>query len=183
MKEKLDLIYHQHDVVCNQKYNEYPYSLHLKAVVKQVEYYLPYVKSKMNTLDERRQFSAEFSWKVDLILAAAGHDLIEDARMTYNDLVKHLGRFVADLIYACTENKGRNRLERHDDMYFDILSDERWAVFIKLCDIKANVLYSVLMNSSMYNKYQKEFPRLYVKLHKQDEFELIWDDLRELLKM
>ena len=54
---KIEQIYDIHDIDCNQKYNEYPYSLHLKAVVAQVNYYLPLYKSKINEIDPKRYFS------------------------------------------------------------------------------------------------------------------------------
>jgi (p)ppGpp synthase/HD superfamily hydrolase len=165
-------IYAIHDVHCNQKYDKiYPYSLHLKAVVAQAYKY-------KHLIDESIVGDVE-----DIYIAAAGHDLIEDARLTYNDVVQSYGKLVADIIYACTELRGHDRPERHGEEYFLVLSKLRPAVFIKLCDIMANVLYSILTNSSMYEKYQKEFPWLYENLHIVGEFEELWDDLRELLKM
>lgn len=183
MKELLQSIYNIHDIECNQKYNEYPYSLHLKAVVAQVGIYIPLLRHKMNTIDPKRFFGSELSWIQDLQLAAAGHDLIEDARKTYNDVRDVFGSFVADLIYSCTEEKGKDRKERHSDKFFEELSKERWGVFIKLCDIKANILFSILTNSSMYKKYQSEFNHLYSKLYKEGEFDIIWKDIENLLNL
>lgn len=177
MEELLQKIYDQHDVVCNQKYGNYlPYSFHLKAVVAQAEKYSYLLKDK----DE----------KVVAIVGAAGHDLIEDARMTFND-VKELvlnnsflisATQVADIVYCCTENKGRNRDERHSDLFFYNLKQNRLAVYDKLCDIKANVLFSMLTNSTMYNKYNEEFDRLRYQLYIEGEYEPIWNDLTKLLR-
>ena len=186
---KLQRIYDRHDIECNQKYDGvYPYSLHLKAVRAQVRKYCKiFIKDldRINSIDPRRYFPTIDSWLSALELAAAGHDLIEDARWTYGD-IKHLtSSFVADLIRCCTtpDIAGRDREERHNNVFFVRLEEERWAIFIKLCDIIANVLFSLLTNSGMYGKYQKEFPNLYERLYKKEEFDIVWDDLRELLKM
>lgn len=167
--EILKKIYDRHDVYCNQKYDRmYPYSLHLKAVVAQAHRY------KHLILEHERQ---------EVYIAAAGHDLIEDARMTYNDVKQSYGTYVADIIYACTELRGHDRPERHGQEYMDLLKSNRLAVFVKLCDITANVLFSMLTNSSMYKKYQAEFPKVYDRLHKSGEYEELWDDLRNLLEV
>lgn len=158
-KHLVEKCYYQHDIACNQKYgnDDLPYSFHLKAVVAQVEKYFPGNKS--------------------LILGAAGHDLIEDARMTLNDVSVLLGPDVADIIYCCTEEKGRNRSERHSEKFFEELSQNRNAVIVKLCDIMANILYSKLMNSSMYQKYQQEFDNVCDKLYISGEYDTLWEDL------
>jgi len=164
----LQRIYDRHDIYCNQKYDRvYPYSLHLKAVVAQAHIYKHFIPEDLREI---------------VYIAAAGHDLIEDARMTYNEVTQLYGWTVADLIYACTELRGHDRPERHGKEFFGVLKEERLAVFVKLCDIMANVLFSLLTNSSMYNKYKKEFPHLYKELHIVGEYEELWDNLRELLE-
>jgi len=154
----------QHDVVCNQKYDDtLPYSFHLEAVAKQIDLFSDIIREcGLN--------------RNNLICGAYGHDLIEDARMTYNDVVKHSNTEVADIVYCCTEEKGKDRHGRHNHKYFDELKVNREAVFVKLCDVIANVKYSLLTNSSMYNKYKKEYPELRSHLYRsefQDIFEYI----------
>ena len=167
-----------HDIDCNQKYSKsLPYSFHLRAVVSQVREYLDYIN---------------LSYQHPVVIAAAGHDLIEDARMTYNDVFSFLLKeglskpnaiLTTNIIYACTEEKGKNRDERHSDKFFKELAENRLAVFVKLCDIKANVLFSMLKGSSMLSKYKKEFPRVKDKLYIQGEYDRIWEDLENLLKL
>jgi AraC-like DNA-binding protein len=159
-----------HDVKCNQKYGgefELPYSFHLKATAAQA---LKYEK-----LFSIRIFD-------DIFSACFGHDLIEDARMSYND-VKELfdSKIVADIIYACTEEKGHNRGERHSDKFFQELSENRLAVFVKLCDVTANVIFSILTGSGMLGMYKKEFPNLKEKLYIPGEYDLVWKRLEILL--
>ena len=182
----LNRIYEQHDAVCNQTYGgELPYSFHLKAVVAQALRYKKLLR--IQGINKTGGLEAMIYWTDEMIanvtIAAAGHDLIEDARLTYNDVVKLTGSDAAEIIYNCTEEKGRNREGRHSDKFFDEISLNRHAVFVKLCDIMANVLFSQLTNSSMYHKYRQEFPHLKEKLYIAEEYDPIWIDLENLLNI
>lgn len=183
MKEILEKAYYQHDVVCNQKYgNNLPYSFHLKAVVAQVEKYFDIIK--LNKFkDPWVNFQSSERIKEILLRAAAGHDLIEDARMTYNDVKNLFGTEVADIIYCCTEEKGKNREERHSSKFFEDLKKNRLAVYVKLCDIMANVIFSFLTNSSMFHKYKNEFINLRHELYEAGEYEPLWVDLLTILNL
>lgn len=163
-------ISYQHDVVCNQKYNEnLPYSFHLKAVHSMAIKYnnlIPYAKRDI------------------VYIAAFGHDLIEDARMTFNDVKEMLNSWeIADIIYLCTEEKGKNRSDRHNSKFFLELSTNRLAVYVKLCDIMANVLFSLITNSSMIRKYKDEFKTVKDYLYKEGEYDKLWEDLEKLLSI
>lgn len=182
MKTIYEAIWDQHDIVCNQKYDKtLPYSFHLKAVMAQVAIYY-------NLLPKNTPMGV-------CRKAACGHDLIEDARMTYNDTIALLtdksleycltledAKICADIIYACTECRGHNREERHSPEFFQTLKANRLGVFVKLCDIMANVLFSLLTNSSMYEKYQKEFIHLKDELYILGEYDNLWYDLQTILK-
>jgi len=179
MKELLQKIYDQHDIVCNQKYNDYlPYSFHLKAVEVQARKYINLIPLEKTSNDGL--FSKYFPRKW-VVLGAAGHDLIEDARMTYNDVLSLLGVYTANIIYACTECRGHTREEKHCQEFFDTLKENRLGVYVKLCDIMANVLFSLLTSSSMYDKYKKEFPNLKDQLYVEGEYDPLWNDLEKLL--
>ena len=141
----------QHDVVCNQKYDgNQPYSNHLKYVEAQVDKFSHLLSLSDYTL---------------VLQGAIGHDLIEDARVTYNNIVEKAGHEVADIIYACTESKGKNRDERRSKQYYEELGKNELAVYVKLCDIIANVVYSLLTGSSMIEKYRKENSKTYDYLY------------------
>lgn len=169
--------YNQHDIVCNQKYDKIlPYSQHLKYVDDQFNKF-KYI------LKENEPIEGKYIYISGIVMAGcAGHDLIEDARVTYNDIKDLIGKDVADIIYCCTEEKGRNRDERHDLNYYSELGENKLAIFVKLCDILANVKYSILTNSSMYNKHKKEHTKtrefLYIKEY--DEMFAHLDKLFEL---
>lgn len=152
--------YRQHDVECNQKYNDYlPYSFHIKMVIAQHAKFAHLLDS-----EER-------------IITRAGcdsHDLIEDARMNWNAIIalamsygatKSQAERIADIVILCTEfSRGKTRAERKPEEFYIALQSDKLAAFVKLCDIIANSLFSCLSNSSMFEKYKKEFPKLLEKL-------------------
>jgi (p)ppGpp synthase/HD superfamily hydrolase len=161
----LSQIYYIHDNVCNQKYGTRPYSYHLRAVVKNVEKYSYYFKT----------------WLKNAKIAAAGHDLIEDARVSYNEVVELFGYEVANIIYDCTEEKGKDRSSRHGPKYVLGLKNNRRALGIKLCDILANVSHSHKTNSRMLEKYRKEIPKFKSLVYVTGEYEDIWNEIESYL--
>jgi (p)ppGpp synthase/HD superfamily hydrolase len=110
----------------------------------------------------------ETSFRGSVLIATWGHDLIEDTRVSYNDVKNHLGQDAADIIYAVTNEKGKNRKERANDKYYEGIRNTPGAVFVKLCDRIANVQYSKMTGSRMFEMYKKE----------NDDFivQLGWDD-------
>lgn len=173
---------HQHDVECNQKYNKtLPYSFHLNLVAEQAK--------KWIYLIEDKTIGGNESLHNILLYGAWGHDLIEDARITYNDIIN--GDFLrntlsskklADIIYACTELRGKNRDERHGPEYIQGLKDNKCGLFVKLCDISANIGFGILTNSSMVDKYRKEFPKFKEQLY-LEEYKPIFDHIEKQLEL
>lgn len=149
----------RHDYYCNQKYGgDLPYSFHLDAVFAQGEKF----KHLINPSDYTNVVTH----------ALYAHDLIEDARMTYNDIIKACDKYnirraevVADIVYCVTDEKGKNRRDRKNDKYYKDLLKNKYAVFVKLADIAANTLFSKLTGSSMYGMYKKEFLNVKRKLY------------------
>ena len=126
----------------NHKYDHYlPYEYHLRMVVN-------------TAIKFKHLVPAE-----DFGLVHGGcwtHDVIEDCRQTFNDVKEACGEQVAELAYALTNEKGRNRKERGNDKYYANIRDTKYAVFIKLCDRIANVEYSKMSGSRMLEMYQRE---------------------------
>ena len=100
--------------------------------------------------------STQVSTRYACMLACWGHDLIEDTRVSYNDVKEHLGQEAADIIYALTNEKGKNRKERGGVKYYEGIRNTKGAVFVKLCDRIANVQYSKMTKSRMFEMYKKE---------------------------
>jgi (p)ppGpp synthase/HD superfamily hydrolase len=90
--------------------------------------------------------------------------LIEDCRVSYNDVKEQLGQEAADIIYAVTNEKGKNRKERANDKYYEGIRNTPGAVFVKLCDRIANVQYSKMTKSRMFEMYKKENDDFIVRL-------------------
>jgi (p)ppGpp synthase/HD superfamily hydrolase len=88
--------------------------------------------------------------------AVWAHDTIEDTRVSYNDVKNQLGDEVADIVYAVTNDKGKNRKERAGDKYYEGIRNTPGAVFVKLCDRIANVQYGKMTKSRMFEMYKKE---------------------------
>ena len=142
MREKIDWVISQHRDT-NHMYDKYlPYEFHLRMVV-----------------EVAKKFQNLITYGADLesvILGAWGHDLIEDTRVSYNDVKAELGGMAADIIYACSNEKGKNRKERANDSYYSGIRSTPYAVFVKLCDRIANVQYSKMTGSRMFEMYRKE---------------------------
>ncbi len=79
-------------------------------------------------------------------------------------MVQNLGKEEADIIYALTNEKGRNRAERGNDKYYEGIRNTPGAIFVKLCDRIANVQYSKMTKSRMFEMYKKENPEFMSKV-------------------
>lgn len=126
----------------NQKYDELPYTIHLKM-----------------TYD----FGCEYAYLLDekdiepALCACWTHDIIEDTRQSYNDVKKVLGYDVAEIVFALTNEKGRTRAERANEKYYSEIQKSPVATFVKLCDRMANTTYSKTHNQHMIETYRNEF--------------------------
>lgn len=125
----------------NHLYDGKPYSVHLSMVAM---YALKYIDLIPET-------------QYGIIMNACWlHDTIEDCRLTYNDIKEIPGFEVAEMVYALTNEKGKNRKERANEKYYQGIVSVAFARFVKLCDRLANVKYSVDTHSKMIQVYHKE---------------------------
>jgi len=133
----------------NHFYDGKPYSFHLEMVA---------------------DFALRFKDLIDedeLNLALAGcycHDLIEDCRLTYNDIGERFGKDLAEITYALTNEKGKNRAERANVKYYSGITKNKIAHFVKICDRLANINHSVNSGSSMINAYREEHDDFMLKM-------------------
>lgn len=182
MKNFREFIYNQHNIVCNQKYaGTLPYSTHLGFVEAQGEKFIHLVDSG-RLVNKQNHRSVPVSYKDIVRYALIAHDSIEDARMTYNNVLEAVNTekfgnykaavMVADIVYCVTDEKGKDRKGRKNDKYKKELRENELAIFVKLADLTANMLFSKLSGSRMYAQYKKEwieFKKI-MYLHKYDEF-------------
>lgn len=164
-REMVDWIIDQHKNTNHYYDNELPYSFHLKMVVNVYEDFKHLLPENLYTQKEEYHRgcweTTDITHKV-IYFACWGHDLIEDTRVSYNDVKNRLDGSgyvaspIADIIYALTNEKGKNRKERANDKYYEGIRSTPGAVFVKLCDRIANVQYSKMTKSSMFKKYSEE---------------------------
>lgn len=147
-QQKIDWCIQQHENT-NHFYDTYlPYKFHLNMVAQ--------VCKDFKDLITNTHFVSGEDILDKLEICCFGHDLIEDTRTSYNDVVKNLGKFEADIIYALTNEKGRNRKERANESYYKGIRETDFAVFVKMCDRIANVQYSKMTKSDQFEMYKKE---------------------------
>ena len=118
------------------------------------------------------------------------HDLIEDAKLSYNNILAESNKDVADIVLSVTDVPGENRLMRHLLTMPKTVKDYR-AIVLKLCDIHANASYSKANGTSMYKKYVEEYSYrkpifrkaltwYYDEFINKDEALLLWNELDEI---
>lgn len=149
-----------HDIDCNQKYGEdKPYSFHLNMVA---EYAMKW-----------GHMICEYEYHIiPIIFGAYFHDAIEDARVTYNDMMKIAEKYMThyqaviavEIVYALTDEKGRCRAERGSEKHYEDIRNTMYAPFVKFCDRYANYHYSCEVGSRMAKVYEKEMPEFIIKL-------------------
>lgn len=149
----------------NHLYDGKPYEYHLwmvSDIAKMFIHYIPELKR-------------------DHVIGACWlHDTIEDCRVTYNDIKQEFGEELAEITYSLTEEKGRNRKERHNAKYWEGIRATPFATFVKLCDRAANIKHSLETKSSMFEKYRKEHDGFRAALH--DDCNLgLWSYIESLL--
>ena len=135
----------------NQKYDGESYFVHLSSVARYAALYGHNVCENENDI-------------LPLIFGAYFHDSIEDARLTYNDVKAIANKYMtnqqaytaAEIVYALTNEKGRNRAERANDKYYSGIRETPFAPFVKMCDRFANMFYSAMNKSRMIDTYKEE---------------------------
>ena len=132
-----------------QQYGTHPYTYHLEHVVM--------ILNQFGFLLEKH-----------LHIAAWLHDVIEDTNISYNQIRFGFGNDVADIVYAVTNEMGRNRKERYAKTYPKIKTNKD-ALIIKLADRIANIEFSKGANTNFVNMYQKEWDTFKRELYDSDE--------------
>jgi hypothetical protein len=172
----------------NQNYDQvHPYGYHLDMVAKLVQRYGYYVCS-----DEADV--------LPLLFGAYYHDAIEDARRTYNDVLRTARQFMdeeqallaAEIVYALTNDKGRTRAERAGERYYQGIRSTPYAPLVKLADRLANATYSFRhlnekndfagLNAQMKEVYRREMPHFLQSITVSDTDDLRYQLPPEMIK-
>jgi (p)ppGpp synthase/HD superfamily hydrolase len=171
----------------NHFYDTYlPYEFHLRMVNQVAQDFKGILDNTIDyCTDEpyRGRVVGHVTLRDACLMATWGHDLIEDTRTSYNDVKEHLGQEAADIIYAVTNEKGKNRAERGNDKYYEGICNTKGAMFVKLCDRIANVQYSKMTKSRMFKMYKKENSNFLNKLKyefRSNEYQPLFEHLIKL---
>lgn len=128
-----------------------PYQYHLNLV-------LEYAKSGFPDMDLTPGVIRVITF------ACVFHDALEDTRETYHNIIDrardHLDNefeitSAADIVYAVTNEKGKNRAERANSTYYAGILQTPYASYVKVCDRLANA-YCLVGNTRMREVYRKE---------------------------
>ena len=134
-----------------------PYGHHLDMVVSELRRYAHLVLTSEEDV-------------LPLFFGGYYHDSIEDARLTYNDVMQtaqhwmnsEQARMATEIVYALTNDKGRTREERAGEHYYEGIRQTPYAPLVKLCDRMANVSHSCASNDAtnqrMRKVYSQEMP-------------------------
>jgi (p)ppGpp synthase/HD superfamily hydrolase len=154
----------------NQIYgDDLPYGFHLDMVAEGVEEFGHLVCVREEDV-------------LPIFFGAFFHDTIEDARQTYNDVMKEARKWLSEeqalmateIVYALTNDKGRTRAERAGEKYYKGIRATPYATFVKLCDRLANVTYTCSVDSGksgfrMREVYKSEMPHFLPALKAEDD--------------
>lgn len=156
--EQIRLSAHELHQSVNQTYGEgLPYGYHLDMVACNASNYGHLVCTAETDV-------------LPLLFGAFYHDSIEDARVSYNDVMRRARTFMDDdqaftateIVYALTNDKGRNRSERAGEKYYAGIRETPFAPFVKICDRMANITFTCsdtdTFNHRMKRIYSDEMP-------------------------
>ncbi len=141
-------------------YDIYPYEKHLEDVVDIVK---------------------KFGFSGKYIVGAYLHDGIEDANLSYNKIKKAFGLEVAEIVYAVTDEIGRNRKEKKEKTYPKIKANPD-SLIVKLADRIANVEHGIRFDNEEKTKmYKKEFAEFKNELYQEGICDKMWEYLEKIL--
>jgi (p)ppGpp synthase/HD superfamily hydrolase len=118
-------------------------------------------KPYVTHLDDVYNIAKRFTDDKDILTACYLHDVLEDTNCTYKALVLMFGENVAEIVYAVTDEMGRDRKERKEKTYPKIAKNEK-AITLKVCDRIANVMATLKggfwekSNLKKYIMYEEE---------------------------
>lgn len=168
LSEIRQLAHNLHQSV-NQTYGDnLPYGFHLDMVAEGVRNYGHLVCASEADI-------------LPLFFGAYYHDSIEDARQSYNDVMRQARQLMneeqalmaTEIVYALTNDKGRTRSERAGERYYEGIRTTPYAPFVKLCDRLANVTYSCSIDGGkigrMREVYKGEMAKFFMSISTESD--------------
>ncbi len=149
-------------VHANQSYDIYPYIYHLTQVY---------------------QIAKDLGYDEAILIGCILHDAIEDGNLSYNDIKNVFGEEVAEIVFAVTDELGRNRKERKEKTYPKIKANWK-ATVVKICDRIGNIEHSKINNQGLFKMYIKEsdtfIRELDLPIHPADT-QRAWTKLKDII--
>lgn len=131
------------------------------------------------------EIAIELGYDDVIVAACLLHDTLEDTPTEYSGLKTEFGEEIAEIVYAVTDELGRNRTERKHKTYPKIKANWK-ATVVKICDRIANVHQSIKDNPKLLAMYEAEhddFCRCLMSYdHPHEETNKAWTRLNKLLK-
>ena len=120
----------------------------------------------------------------DPVMTAAAwlHDAIEDTRISYNDIKHEQGEEVAELVYAVTNELGRDRKEKAVKTYPKTRAAGHLAVRLKLSDRISNIEAGLASPNTKFGMYRDEYVVFREALWTAGENEDMWNHLDVLMR-
>lgn len=120
----------------------------------------------------------------DLVVSALLHDSVEDGGIKVSFIEKTFGKDIADTISLLSKTPEEEKQSQTQDQkymvtqnYLNRLSEDRWAVIVKMYDRIANVNSiirdTVVLKPEKYMRYLKETKNLFIPLAKKYDFKKI----------
>ncbi len=159
IKEARELAFSYH---ADQKYGSRPYSYHLQKVVNIARFYSSLIPKE--ALE-------------DVICAAYLHDVLEDTLCTQDEILRALNPRILLIVKLLTKNS--SNLEE----YFDQVSQDDLAIFVKLCDRYANVLACVYDGEDQKLAKYKEQNPMFNRILLRNNYKPIFDWIEDYLSL
>jgi len=115
----------------NQKYDKFPYEVHLINVIN--------VLLSNGILPDTEI-------NIDLWSSAWLHDVLEDTDTARDEIIDRFGINIFEIVWSLTDGKGENRKEKKQAMYERLILNQN-AIIIKLADRIANLQFSIINNN------------------------------------
>lgn len=134
----------------------------------------PYEKHLDDVIDVLKRF---YITSPEMLCAAYLHDSIEDGNLSYNDIKKHFGIIVAEMVFSVTDEMGRNRAEKKRKT-LPKTSQNVGGCKLKVADRIANIEMGGKVD--MYRSEFEEFQKWIYKVE-DAQAQPMWDHLKSLI--
>lgn len=146
----------------DQRYGDYPYSVHLDEVAKICSQY-----------QEQAQVIAYL------------HDVVEDTDRTEKEIEREFGSLVARCVSILSDEPGETRKERKAATYKKmalVQGEEALALLVKAADRLANLRASIHSQDKKFlNMYKSEHTLFREAVYRPNLCERIWQEIEDIL--